>query len=94
MLPKRQPDNGSFATRQASADVLKVMLTQVLVDSRKYLSFLSTELWINGKLTDYAQAATKQNRIVPGCAHADAEENITEMVKPKTVSVKKDAIQR
>lgn len=45
-------------------------------------------------MTDYAQAATKQNKIVPGCANADAEETIAEMVKPKVVSVKKDAAQR
>ena len=34
----------------------------------------STELWINGKLTDYAQAATKQHRIVAGCANSDADD--------------------
>jgi len=32
------------------------------------------ELWINGKLTDYAQAATKQHRIVAGCANSDADD--------------------
>lgn len=52
------------------------------------------ELWINGKLTDYAQAATKQNRIIPGCANSDSEDTATEMVKPKASSLKKDNGQR
>lgn len=52
------------------------------------------ELWINGKLTDYAQAATKQNRIIPGCANSESEETAAEMIKPKANNLKKDNAQR
>ncbi|KZS07806.1 SLIT protein [Daphnia magna] len=52
------------------------------------------ELWINGKLTDYAQAATKQNRIIPGCANSESEETAAEMIKPKASNLKKDNAQR
>lgn len=52
------------------------------------------ELWINGKLTDYAQAATKQNRIIPGCANSESEETVAEMIKPKASNLKKDNAQR
>lgn len=55
---------------------------------------LSTEMWINGKLTDYAQAATKQNRIIPGCANSESEETAAEMIKPKASNLKKDNAQR
>lgn len=56
------------------------------------ISFL--ELWINGKLTDYAQAATKQNRIIPGGPTTDAEESIPETMKPSKGNQKKDSVQR
>ena len=48
---------------------------------------LPIELWINGKLTDYAQAASKQHRIVPGCANSDNEEAAVETKKPKSSSI-------
>lgn len=49
------------------------------------------ELWINGKLTDYAQAATKQNKIVAGCASSETEETFPEPIKKKASSLKKDS---
>jgi len=49
------------------------------------------ELWINGKLTDYAQAASKQNKIVAGCASSEVEESFPEPVKKKASSLKKDS---
>ena len=56
-----------------------------------YQRFQITELWINGKLTDYAQAATKQHRIIPGCANSESEDAIADMVKPKASNLKKDS---
>ena len=47
------------------------------------------ELWINGKLTDYAQAASKQNKIVAGCS--EIEETFPEPTKKKASSLKKDS---
>lgn len=58
------------------------------------IDLCQTELWINGKLTDYAQAATKQNRIIPGCANSDSDDTVAEMVKPKASNLKKDNAQR
>ena len=45
-------------------------------------------------MTDYAQAATKQNRIIPGCASSEFDEVATEMARPKASNLKKDNSQQ
>ena len=45
-------------------------------------------------MTDYAQAATKQNRIIPGCASSEFDEVATEMARPKASNLKKDNAQQ
>ncbi len=45
-------------------------------------------------MTDYAQAATKQNRIIPGGPTTDAEESMPETMKPSKGNQKKDSVQR
>lgn len=76
-------------------EVLIFYLILSFAVSRLSFFFFPLELWINGKLTDYAQAATKQNRIIPGGPTTDADESAAEIVKPNKASIqKKDNAQR
>lgn len=73
----------------------KLQRCRIILNCFVYRIFTDfTELWINGKLTDYAQAATKQNRIIPGCASSEFDEVATEMARPKTSNLKKDNAQQ
>ena len=106
-LRKRLPGNGNSATPPVSVDASKVKIKKTkkkwfknvlgLTFKRPFALWSSppVELWINGKLTDYAQAATKQNRIIPGGPSTDSDEMAVEVVKPKgNHNGKKDSAQR